>query len=161
MINLAVLSAVLGKLVCLSSTYIIPDYHLKILIIARIRVTMNNKKYPNLKPWQPGQSGNPAGRKVGSKNVSTIVSDLLEQDASEQLLNSNNIADLANGKPTSYAQAIVFAMLKKALTGNVQAACWLTEQQMLSYASESGQNGLFNASKLLVEIVPSKQSALD
>lgn len=120
---------------------------------------MNNKKNPNLKPWQPGQSGNPAGRKVGSKNVSTIVRELLEQDASEQLLISNNIADLANGKPTSYAQAIVLAMLKKALTGNVQAACWLTEQQLLSNASKTGENGLFNASKLQIEIVPPKQSA--
>lgn len=122
---------------------------------------MNNKNNPNLKPWKKGQSGNPNGRKVGSKNVSTIVRELLEQDANEQLLTNSNIADLANGKPTSYAQAIVFAMLKKALTGNVQAACWLTEQQMLSYTSETGENGLFQTSKLLVEIVPSKQSALD
>ncbi len=93
---------------------------------------MNNKNFPNLKSWKKGQSGNPAGRKVGSKNVSTIVRELLEQDADERLLTSSNIADLANGKPTSYAQAIVLAMLKKALEGNVQAVCWLSEQQGLS-----------------------------
>lgn len=122
---------------------------------------INNKNNPNLKPWRKGQSGNPAGRKVGSKNVSTIVRELLEQDANEQILTSNNIADLANGKPTSYAQAIVFAMLKKALTGNVQAACWLVEQQGLSYVSETSGNGLFQTSKLEIEIIPSKQSALD
>lgn len=122
---------------------------------------MNNKNNPNLKPWKKGQSGNPNGRKVGSKNVSTIVRELLEQDASEQILTSSNIADLANGKSTSYAQAIVFAMLKKALTGNVQAACWLVEQQRLSYTSETTGNGLFQTSKLEIEIVPSKQSALD
>lgn len=122
---------------------------------------MNNKDYPNLKSWKKGQSGNPAGRKVGSKNVSTIVRELLERDVDEQLLARSNIADLANGKPTSYAQAIVFAMLKKALEGNVQAICWLTEQQGLSYASETSENGLFNASKLLVEIVHPKHSAVD
>ena len=93
--------------------------------------------------------------------MSTIVRELLEQDASKELLASSNLADLANGKPTSYAQAIVYAMLQKALVGNVQAVCWLTEQQVLSYASETGQNGLFNTSKLQIEIVPSKQSALD
>lgn len=120
---------------------------------------MNNNKYPNLKPWQPGQSGNPAGRKVGSKNVSTIVRELLEQDADSELLAGSQIADLANGKPTSYAQAIVLAMLRKALEGNVQAVCWLTEQQVLSYANETNENGLFNTSKLQIEIVPSKQSA--
>lgn len=122
---------------------------------------MNNKKYPNLKSWKTGQSGNPAGRKVGSKNVSTIVRELLEQDANEQLLAASNIAELANGKPTSYAQAIVLAMLRKALEGNVQAVCWLAEQQGLSYASETGEIGLFNASKLQIEIVPSKQSVVD
>lgn len=120
---------------------------------------MTKNDYPNLKPWKAGQSGNPAGRKVGSKNVSTIVRELLEQDVDTDLLISTKIADLANGKPTSYAQAIVLAMLRKALEGNVQAVCWLTEQQVQSYASETGRNGLFNASKLLVEIVPSKQSA--
>jgi hypothetical protein len=122
---------------------------------------MSNKNNPNLKPWKPGQSGNPAGRKVGSKNVSTIVRELLEQDVSDQLLTSSNIADLTNGKPTCYAQAIVLAMLKKALTGNVQAACWLVEQQRLSYTSETSQNGLFQTSKLEIEIVTPKQSALD
>jgi|GEM_PF-1304832 hypothetical protein len=122
---------------------------------------MNNKNYPNLKSWKQGQSGNPAGRKIGSKNVSTIVRNLLEQDANEQLLTSSNIADLANGKTTSYAQSIVFAMLKKALEGNVQAVCWLADQQERNYASEDSENGLFNTSKLLVEIVPSKQSAVD
>ena len=122
---------------------------------------MADKKYPNLNPWKPGQSGNPNGRKPGSKNVSTIVRELLEQDANENLLTRNNIADLANGKPTSYAQAIVLAMLRKALEGNVQAVCWLAEQQERNYASESGENGLFHTSKVLVEVVPSKQSALD
>jgi len=90
---------------------------------------MNDKKYPNLKPWQPGQSGNPAGRKIGSKNVSTIVRELLEQEADTDILATSHIADLTYGKPTSYAQAIVFVMLKKALEGNVQALCWLAEQQ--------------------------------
>lgn len=122
---------------------------------------MSNKKYPNLKPWTTGQSGNPAGRKVGSKNVSSIVSELLEQDANEKLLVSSNIADIANGKPASYAQAIVFAMLRKGLEGNVQAVCWLAEQQERNYASETGELGLFQTSKVVVEVVPSKQSVLD
>jgi hypothetical protein len=120
---------------------------------------MKPNSLTNLKPWQKGTSGNPSGRKIGSKNVSTIVRQVLEQDADTDILIRTKIADLTNGKPTSYAQAIVLAMLKKALEGNVQAVCWLTEQQVLSNASESGENGLFNTSKLQIEIVPSKQSA--
>lgn len=41
---------------------------------------MNNKNYPNLKSWKKGQTGNSAGRKLGRKNVSTIVRELLEKD---------------------------------------------------------------------------------
>lgn len=62
---------------------------------------MNNKNYPNLKSWKKGQSGNPDGRKQGSKNVSTIVRKLLEQDAKDGLLSSADLTELANGKPTS------------------------------------------------------------
>lgn len=122
---------------------------------------MNNKNYPNLKSWKKGQSGNPAGRKKGSKNVSTIVRQVLEQDADADILIGTKIADLTNGQPTSYAQAIILAMLKKALEGNVQAVCWLSQQQGLSYASETVETGLFHTSKLVVEVVPSKQSAVD
>src|SRR6185369_17021897 len=109
---------------------------------------MKDKNYPNLKPWKTGQSGNPDGRKVGSKNVSTIVKQVLEQDADTDILIGTKVADLTNGQPTSYAQAIVLAMLKKALEGNVQAVCWLAEQQVLSYANETEGNGLFNTSRL-------------
>jgi hypothetical protein len=33
----------------------------------------------NLKPFQPGQSGNPAGRPKGSKHVSTIILEMLRK----------------------------------------------------------------------------------
>lgn len=31
----------------------------------------------NLKPWQPGQSGNPLGKPKGTKHLSTWIQDLL------------------------------------------------------------------------------------
>src|SRR5215210_6970327 len=97
---------------------------------------MSNKNFSNLKPWKPGQSGNPAGRKPGSKNVSTIVRKLLEQDAVEEILSSSNLNNLANNQTTSYAQAMVLAMIKKALEGNVQAVSWLAERQDRSYITD-------------------------
>jgi hypothetical protein len=60
-------------------------------IIAKIKVEMNQNKYPNLKPWKAGQSGNPAGRKVGSKNVSTIIRELLEEDIDSAILTNPNV----------------------------------------------------------------------
>lgn len=90
---------------------------------------MNNKKYPNLKSWQPGQSGNPAGRKPGSKNISTIVQELLDDEANAALLAKSSIAELVQGMPTSYAKAVVLVAIQKALKGDMRAAIWLAEQQ--------------------------------
>ena len=90
---------------------------------------MKAEKYPNLTPWQPGQSGNPTGRKPGSKNMSTIVRELLDQDADSGVLSSNNLTQLTNGETTTYAQAVTLAAISKALRGDMQAIIWLAEQQ--------------------------------
>lgn len=120
---------------------------------------MNNKNYPNLKPWKHGQSGNPAGRKLGSKNVSTIVRKLLEQNAVDEIISSSNLTDLAKGQPTSYAQAMVLAMIKKALEGDVRAVKWLAERQDRSYIMED-KTGFFEKPKLVIEIVKSDKSTV-
>ena len=120
---------------------------------------MNNKNYPNLKPWKRGQSGNPTGRKPGSKNVSTIVRKLLEQNAVDDILSSSNLSDLAKGQPTSYAHAMVLAMIRKALEGDVRAVKWLAEQQERNYASQDA-TGLFHSDHLVIQVIPNK-SALD
>lgn len=120
---------------------------------------MYNKKHPNLKPWKPGQSGNPAGRKPGSKNVSTIVRKLLEQNAEGELLSNTKLTDLAKGQPTSYAQAMVLAMIKKALEGDVRAVRWLAERQDRSYIMED-KTGFFEKPKLVIEIVKSDKSTM-
>ncbi|QQS18039.1 hypothetical protein IPL68_05335 [Candidatus Saccharibacteria bacterium] len=117
---------------------------------------MYNKNYPNLKPWKSGQSGNPAGRKQGSKNISTIVRKLLEQNAGANLLFSTHLTDLAKGQPTSYAQAMVLAMIKKALEGDVRAVRWLAEHQDRSYIMED-KTGFFDRPKLVIEVVKSNK----
>ena len=120
---------------------------------------MNTKNYPNLKPWKRGQSGNPAGRKPGSKNVSTIVRKLLEQNVMDEILSSSKLKDFANGQPTSYAQAMVLAMIKKALEGDVRAVRWLAERQDKSYITDDN-TGFFNRPNLVIEVVRSEQSAV-
>jgi len=120
---------------------------------------MNNKNYPNLKPWKRGQSGNPAGRKLGSKNVSTIVRKLLEQDAEGGILSSSNLTDLTNGQPTSYAQAMALAMIRKALEGDVRAVRWLSERQDISYIIED-RTGFFDKPTLVIEVIKSDTSAV-
>jgi hypothetical protein len=90
---------------------------------------MKTQKYPNLTPWQPGQSGNPSGRKPGSKNMSTIVQELLDQEANNNMLAKSSIAELIEGTTMTYAKAVVLATVHKALQGNMHAIAWLAEQQ--------------------------------
>lgn len=109
---------------------------------------MHQNSLNNLKKWPKGTSGNSAGRKVGSKNIATIVRELLEQDIDPRF-------PLNNG--TSYAKAIVYAMFLKAIDGDVRAATYITELQLTGEAND-GEGGLFQANKLQIEIVKSDKS---
>jgi hypothetical protein len=68
----------------------------------------------NLKPWQPGQSGNPGGRPK-KKPVTDELERLLEQEAPH-----------AKGK--TWAAAIAEALLKKARKGDVRAIAELANR---------------------------------
>src|SRR6478736_190559 len=59
------------------------------------------KKTRGLKPWQPGQSGNPKGRPVGSRNkLATLVFD--EALASFEKRGPAAFEELANKDPARY-----------------------------------------------------------
>jgi hypothetical protein len=119
---------------------------------------MRPNSIADLQKWQKGTSGNPAGRKLGSKNIATIVKELLEQDIDTRFPLNDPLKELISDNGTSYAKAIVYAMLLKAIDGDVRAAIYLTELQ-LTGAANDGETGLFNATKLQIEIVESKHSA--
>lgn len=40
----------------------------------------NEKNHPNLKPWKPGQSGNPKGPMKGSKSLKVILREYLDKE---------------------------------------------------------------------------------
>ena len=72
----------------------------------------------NLKPWPPGQSGNPAGRPKGSKNLRSIVRAILDDTSVYEDL--DNWA--ARNKERTPIQAIVVSLTSKALDGDTKAA---------------------------------------
>ncbi len=119
---------------------------------------MHKNSIANLQKWPKGTSGNPAGRKLGSKNIATIVRELLEQDIDTRFPLNENLKQLINDNGTTYAQAIVYAMLLKAINGDVRAATYLTELQLTGEANK-GEAGLFQATKLQIEVVKSDKSA--
>jgi hypothetical protein len=75
----------------------------------------------NLKSWKPGQSGNPKGRRVGSKNLTTLVRELLADDelANKLLPKKPRWWDVLPDK--NGASAMVAAMLAKACEGDISA----------------------------------------
>lgn len=107
----------------------------------------------NLKPFKPGQSGNPKGRPKGTKNWASIVQKLLSD---EELLDK-----ILTKKPHYWdtlptknaANAIVIAMIIKSLSGDKNAAEWLRKTGFGDKFMHEFENGLFQATKLEVEIV--------
>jgi|JI6StandDraft_1071083.scaffolds.fasta_scaffold19988_3 heat shock protein HspQ len=118
---------------------------------------MHPNSLANLNKWTKGTSGNPAGRKLGSKNIATIVKELLEQDIDTRFPLNERLKQLITDNGTTYAKAIVYAMLLKAIDGDVRAATYLTELQLTGEAND-GETGLFNTNKLQIEIVKPKHS---
>lgn len=68
----------------------------------------------NLKSWKPGQSGNPAGKPKGTKHISTLIQELLNDEKFSMTVNGKRY----RGKPV---KAMVKAQVILAMDGNTRA----------------------------------------
>ncbi len=76
----------------------------------------------NLKPYKPGQSGNPNGRPKGVPNRKTILKYmLLEADIDDLGLVAKKPAWLGRVKPKSVYEAMVAAQAIKSMHGDIFA----------------------------------------
>lgn len=110
----------------------------------------------NLKPFQKGVSGNPKGRPKNVKNWSTVVQQLL---ADEKLIDKVVTTKPAywNELPTkNAANAIVVSMIILAMQGKKEAAEWLRKAGYGDKLMHEFEDGLFQATKIEVEIVKAK-----
>jgi hypothetical protein len=119
---------------------------------------MHQNSLANLNKWQKGTSGNPTGRKVGSKNIATIVRELLDQEIDPRFPLDENLKQLIAEGGMTYAKAIVYALAIKATQGDVRACNSIIELQMTGSIADE-ESGLFHTNKLQIEIVESKHSA--
>jgi len=69
----------------------------------------------NLKSWQPGQSGNPAGKPKGTKHLSKWIQEMMEDESFEQKLADGTVL---KGAPV---KAIVMTLLTKGVAGDMRA----------------------------------------
>lgn len=68
-------------------------------------------------PWPPGQSGNPAGRKPGSKNRRTILQEMLGLRMPKGKSNPLNPDD----QDFTVEKGVMVALINRALKGDVRA----------------------------------------
>lgn len=61
--------------------------------------------------------------------MSTIVQELLDQNADSGMLARSSISELVQGQSITYSKAVVLAAVHKALQGDGRAIDWLTAQQ--------------------------------
>ncbi|MEP2827835.1 DUF5681 domain-containing protein [Parvibaculum sp.] len=85
----------------------------------RSRMTVSEEevgygKPPKAHRWKPGQSGNPKGKRKGTKHLSTIVRELAERSV---------VAQDANGRRSrlSRAEATLLVAFNKATLGDIRA----------------------------------------
>jgi hypothetical protein len=67
----------------------------------------------NLTPFEPGQSGNPSGRPKGSRNLSTILKEMLDEEI--------EIIENGEKKKKQFKDIIIRKLLKKANDGDMRA----------------------------------------
>lgn len=110
----------------------------------------------NLKPFKPGQSGNPKGRPKGVKNLATIVQQVLADEALIDKVVSSKPKYWNDLPQKNAANAMVVAMVILALQGDTKAANWLRKAGYGDKLMHEFEDGLFQSTKIEVEIVKSK-----
>lgn len=105
----------------------------------------------NLKPFTGADDPRRQnGRTKGSKNLSTIVIELLSEEMNPNVLVEEKAKKYLGNSPTTYMKALAKSMIVRAINGDVRAANWVS-----NYADKQpAENGFFEHSKIVFEVVP-------
>jgi len=115
-----------------------------------------NPPLENLKPFKPGQSGNPKGKKPGTRSLSTIIREFLEQELDWSLVpvkpeQAKHLAEKYRGK--AGWEALVAVAAGKAMSGDTKAMAWLSKAGYGDKITHAVDGGLFTSGSLKIEIV--------
>lgn len=90
----------------------------------------SQKSLANLKPWKPGQSGNPKGRPVSARQkVGEQLLEALQQDFEKD--GKDAIVKMRTEKPAEYVKALI-SLLPKDVNLNINRFEELDESQLLT-----------------------------
>lgn len=88
-------------------------------------MTEENKVGPGHPPvehrFQPGVSGNPAGKPKGTRHLSTVIQELMDDENFELKLKDGKIL---KGRPSRKLAEVMYSL---GISGNVKAADWLAK----------------------------------
>ena len=80
--------------------------------------TMNENRIENIKPhnWKPGQSGNPKGKKPGSKNITSYLKEFLDKN-----MDGPKSPLTPDGGKMPAGQVVALRLMALALKGDLRA----------------------------------------
>lgn len=108
----------------------------------------------NLTPVKPGQVLNPNGRPKGSKNLSTIIRELENEEFDwSKVPEKQSEAIMALGSPW---KAITYVAMQNAIKGNVQAAEWLRKSGYGDKMDLSSSDGSMTPQVIIESVYASK-----
>lgn len=108
--------------------------------------------------WGEGESGNPDGKPLGTKHLSTIIQEL-ENDIDWDVTQLKDKEELKKRYGKQGLKAMVIVAFSKAMSGNVQAMTFLAKYGYGEKQIHSFEKGLFSDDKLQIEIVDGKDKA--
>lgn len=108
----------------------------------------------NLKPFQKGDDPRRQnGRKPGSKNISTIVKEILDADLDE--ISDSEIKKLVQKTNSrTVKEAIVHTIIRKSLTGDIKATDWVCSY--LENIESQSEPRFFDSKEIEIRIVEPK-----
>lgn len=99
----------------------------------------------NLEPhkWKPGQSGNPEGRKPGSKSFKKILDELLSMKVKNtKILEANEIVEMYPNGVVTYKEALMVRMIAKALVDPDSRSAELILNRLEGTPKRTGEDNL-------------------
>lgn len=115
------------------------------------RTKYSESTVSNLKSWQKGISGNPSGRPKGSRNIKSIIIDLLNDE--------NTYDKLPIPIPESTRtplEAIIYTLISKSIAGDIRASDVLLKYAVDRESPIEESIGFFDHSQINILVVDGK-----
>ena len=105
--------------------------------------------------FQPGVSGNPAGKPKGTKHLSTLIQELTD-GIDWELTSLKNKEELAKKYGKNGIKALVMVAYSKALSGDTKAMDWLAKYGWGNKVTHDFEDSFFTDTQLTIKVVKAK-----